>query len=123
MRKVKKWILILCLILTWLIFYINKTLAAVEFEKGEPSQIRELILKQKQEKKRLLIEKYKKKQEEKKPVVKEKARTPQEQPASFIKLKTFLIMGLILLAIVGITLGFIIDYRRQIDRGTREKKD
>ncbi|MEW6095202.1 MAG: hypothetical protein AB1567_01560 [bacterium] len=115
MSKVKKYILITCFILALLVSYANKTISAVEFEKGEPSQIRELILKQKQEKKRLLIEKYKKKQESRKTKLaqQEKPKTLQKQPASFTKLKTFLIIGLLLLTIVGITLGFIINYRRQ----------
>jgi Mg2+/citrate symporter len=90
-------------------------LAFVEFEKGKQSQARELILKQKQEKKRLIREKYTKKHElkKKKLIQKEKLKMTQKPPTSFNKLKIFLIIGLLLLAILGVTLGFLINYRRQ----------
>lgn len=95
--------------------YAKKTLATIEFERGEPSQIRELILKQKQEKKRLLREKYEKEQQEKKEklISKEKITTTQKQSPSFTKLQSSLIIGLFLLTILAITLGFVINYKRQ----------
>jgi len=115
MNKIKKCTLISCVTFILMISYPNKALTVVEFEKGEPSQIRELILKQKQEKEKLIREKYKKKQEEKKKKseVKEKVEPFQKQPTSFTKLRKLLIIGLLLLTIVSISLGFVLHYRRQ----------
>jgi len=115
MHKIKKSILIMSLILGWIIPYATNTLAAIELENGQPSQIRELILKQKQEKKRLLLEKYKKEQQEKKEslISKEKITTTQKPSPSFTKLQFLLITGLFLLTMLTITLGFVTHYRRQ----------
>lgn len=117
--EMKKIILTGGIVFALLISVANLSLAAIEFEKGEPSQIRELILKQKQEKERLIIEKHKKQvqvQEQEKTKLgtsSSKTKETQEQPASFIRLKTLLIIGLLLLTILSITLGITINRKRQ----------
>ncbi|MFH1562386.1 MAG: hypothetical protein ABIF11_03065 [Nitrospirota bacterium] len=121
MKKVRNGILTGGIVFAVLISSANLALTAIEFEKGEPSQIRELILKQKQEKKRLVTEKYKKQKQGQETAVQEKTKLEtsknpgetQEQPASFIRLKTLLIIGLLLLTILSITLGITINRRRQ----------
>ncbi len=118
MEKVRNAILIGGIVSTLVISTANLALTAIEFEKGEPSQIRELILKQKQEKKRLVTEKYIKqrqehRQEESKLEASKKPGEIQEQPASFVRLKTLLIIGLLLLTILSITLGIAINRKRQ----------
>lgn len=115
MSKIKKCFLISYLILAVIISYLPKILAAVEFEKGEPSQIRELLLKQKQEKKKLLIEKYKKKQKEEKEKLSSKGKitTPRKQTTSLFRLQATLITGLFLLSLLTIISGFVINSKRQ----------
>ncbi|MEW6619352.1 MAG: hypothetical protein AB1422_08465 [bacterium] len=106
-------------VLTWCFIFVlllvpGYVFSAVQFEQGPPSQIRELILKQKQEKQKIIQEKYKKPEElqETKVQAKEKFPSPQQSP-SFIKLKGLLVSGLLLLAILGIVLGFIINAKRK----------
>ena len=121
MKKVRNVLLTGGIVFAVLISSTNLVLSAIEFEKGEPSQIRELILKQKQEKKRLVTEKYKKQKQEQETALQEKIKLKtsekpvesQKQPASFTKLKTLLIIGLLLLTILSITLGITINRRRQ----------